>query len=74
MIKPARIPEMEEFVSYGVCFSLLIMILEPDPTLFGRVFFCICVILGSAVIGYVLRKFAMWQIARDKHSEESKGC
>lgn len=74
MIKPARIPKMEEFIFYGVGFSLLIMILEPGPTLFDRVFFCTCVILASTAIGYILRKVAMWQIARDKHSKESKGC
>lgn len=65
---------MGEVVFTGVIMCLIIMILEPMDTLFDRVFFCSGMILGSTIIGYLLRKLAMWQIARVGHSEESEEC
>ena len=74
MSKPARVPSMGEVVTTGVTLCLIIMILEPMETLFDRVFFCSGMILGTIVIGYILRKVAMWQITRDRQPEESEAC
>ncbi len=63
------VTSMGELFCLSVLFSLMIMILEPPPTLWERAFFCTVMISAGTLFGYIFRRIKLWQIARAAESQ-----
>lgn len=69
--KVKGVVSMGEIFCFAVLFALMIMILEPPPTLWERVLFCTGVISVGTLFGYIFRRIKLWQIARAAESQQT---